>query len=205
MKALTKPQKILVVMSDLSHGKARALQYEDIVVKAFEQYPEDFQLRGYPQYPDSSDVHKPLYEMKRQGLVRAANKTFELTPQGLEAAHRLSHSQTSNKDRLTKPEEQEINRIVNSAAFQFFQTGKASAILDTDFYEYLGVTVRTSKGDFQGRLSNVEQAIRAHAEKRHDELSTTLTKLHEFLTNKFREEIAARKRGRKLKQIYVAL
>lgn len=192
MKALTKPQKLLAVMSDLCHGKSRALPYEDIVVKAFEQYPDDFQLRGYPQYPDSSDVHKPLYEMKRRGLVRAANKTFELTAQGLEAARGLSHSEASDKNRLTKPEEQEINRIINSAAFRFFRTGKASAILDTDFYEYLGVTVRTGKGDFQGRLSNVQQAVRAHSEKRHDQTSETLAYLHEFLIDKFKEEIVER-------------
>jgi hypothetical protein len=74
MKALSKPQRILAVMFDLSNGKPKALPYEDIVVAAFKRYPEDFQLRGYPQYPDSSDIHKPLYEMKRAGLIRAANK-----------------------------------------------------------------------------------------------------------------------------------
>ena len=193
MKTLSKPQKILAVMNDLGQGKTRALSYEDIVVKAFQRYPEDFQLRGYPQYPDSSDVHKPLYEMKRQGLVRAANKTFELTAQGVETARRLSHAPASDKDRLTKAEEQEITRIVSSAAFNFFQTGKVVAILDTDFYEYLGVTVRTGGGDFQGRLANVTQAVKAHAEKRRDELSAVLTKLHAFLIDKFHGEISERK------------
>jgi len=193
MKTLTKPQKILAVMFDLCKGKPRALQYEDIVVEAFKRYPEDFQLRGYPQYPDSSDVHKPLYEMKRQGLVRAANKMFELTAQGLEVARQLSHSKASDKDRLTKPDEQEINRITNSEAFRFFQDGKQNAILDTDFYEYLGVTVRTSKGDFQGRLTNVERAVRSHAEKRCNELSAALSRLHEYLMIRFRDEIEARK------------
>src|SRR5438093_7273838 len=112
MKDLNRPQKILAVMFDLSKGRTKALLYEDIVVAAFKQYPEDFQLRGYPQYPDSSDVHKPLYEMKQQGLLRSANKTFELTARGIEVAARLMHSERENKDRLTKLEETEINRIV---------------------------------------------------------------------------------------------
>src|SRR5712692_6196470 len=178
MRALSKPQRILAVMFDLCNGKPKALLYEDIVVAAFKKYPEDFQLRGYPQYPDSSDIHKPLYEMKRAGLVRAANKTFELTPQGLEAANQLLHSETSDRDRLTKAEEHEINRIISSAAFRLFQDGLRDSILDTDFYEYLGVTVRTSKGDFLGRLRNVEQAVQAHIDKRGDEVSKALKELH---------------------------
>ena len=103
MQALSRPQKILAVMFELCHGDATALQYEDIVVAVFKRYPEDFQLRGYPQYPDSSDVHKPLYEMKQQGLIRSANKTFELTPRGLEVASSLVHSARESKDRLTCP------------------------------------------------------------------------------------------------------
>ena len=192
MRALTKPQKILAVMFDLCHGEAKALQYEDIVVSAFKKYPEDFQLRGYPEYPDSSDIHKPLYEMKRAGLVRAANKTFQLTQQGLEAAQRLMHSTSSDKKRLTKSEEGEINRIVNSAAFQLFQDGRRDSILDTDFYEYLGVTVRTSDGDFWGRMRNVEQAVKAHKNKRRDALSSALDQLHRFLVSKFKEDLDAR-------------
>lgn len=193
MKALSKPQRILAVMFDLSNGKPKALSYEDIVVAAFKRYPEDFQLRGYPEYPDSSDIHKPLYEMKRAGLIRAANKTFELTPQGLEAAHQLLHSEASDRDRLTKAEEHEINRIVNSAAFRLFQDGLRDSILDTDFYEYLGVTVRTSKGDFLGRLRNVEQAVQAHISKRSDDLSKVLKELHAYLISKFEEDFDARK------------
>src|SRR5437867_2414376 len=144
MQTLSKPQKILAVMFDLCEGEPKALQYEDIVVGAFKQYPEDFQLRGYPEYPDSSDIHKPLYDMKRQGLLRSANKRFELTERGLEVAARMVHSPKDNKDRLTKSEESEINRITNSAAFRLFQEGQTDSILDTDFYEYLGITVRTS-------------------------------------------------------------
>jgi hypothetical protein len=155
-------------MFDLSEGEAKALQYEDIVVAAFERYGEDFQLRGYPQYPDSSDIHKPLYQMKQQGLLRSANKTFELTPRGLEVASKLVHAKSQDKDRLTKQEENEVNRILNSAAFRLYQEGRKESILDTDFHEYLGITVRTTRANCLGRLSNVEHAVAAHKKKRAD-------------------------------------
>ena len=131
--------------------------------------------------------------MKQQGLLRSANKTFELTPRGLEVASRLVHSEAQNKDRLTKLEENEVNRILNSAAFRLFQEGRKDSILDTDFYEYLAITVRTSRANCLGRLTNVEHAIRAHEEKRADELSTALRSLHAFLLAKFKPEIESRK------------
>ncbi len=193
MKPLSKPQKILSVMFNLSKGESKPLLYEDIVVTAFQRYPEDFQLRGYPQYPDSSDIHKPLYSMKQDGLVRSANKSFLLTPRGLDVARNLLGLVDAQRDRLTKPEENEINRILKSQAFQLFQEGQVARILDTDFYEYLGVSVRTPKSDFLGRMSTVEQAIGAHTAKRNDTASAALGKLHEWLMSHFQDEIKTRK------------
>jgi hypothetical protein len=193
MKTLTKPQKILAVMFDLNNGKSTALSYEDIVVAAYEKYPNAFHLRGYPQYPNSSDIHKPLYDMKKKGLVRIADKTFELTERGLDVAQQLFHSKATDTEQLTRQEEHEINRIVKSAAFRLYGEQKLNSILDTDFYEYLGVSVRTGKGDFCGRLSNVNHAVQAHASKRSDELSAALKELHTFLMSKFGEEVKLRK------------
>lgn len=191
--SLSKPQKILSVMFELSAGDSKALQYEDIVVSAFQRYPEDFQLRGYPQYPDSSDIHKPLYSMKRDGLVRSANKSFQLTPRGIDVARNLFSLSAPARDRLTKTEENEINRILKSQAFQLYQNGESAKILDTDFYEYLGVSVRTAKGDFLGRLATVDQAISAHRSKRNDQVSEGLAELHGWIISHFAGEIAARK------------
>jgi hypothetical protein len=191
--SLSKPQKILSVMFQLSKGDSKPLQYEDIVVTAFHRYPEDFQLRGYPQYPDSSDIHKPLYSMKRNGLVRSANKSFQLTPRGMDVARTLLNVAEAGRDRLTKPEENEINRILKSQVFELFQKGEIDKILDTDFYEYLGVSVRTAKGDFLGRLATVEQAVTAHRSKRNDGVSEALTKIHKWIVDRFEGEIAARK------------
>jgi hypothetical protein len=192
MKPTSKPQKILSVMFDLSHGESKPLLYEDIVVAAFQRYPEDFQLRGYPQYPDSSDIHKPLYKMKREGLIRSANKSFQLTPRGLDVAGNFLGVSDAGRDRLTKPEESEINRILKSQAFQLFQQGRTDEILDTDFYEFLGVSVRTPRSDFLGRVRTVEEAIAAHQTTRHDEASDALIKLQEWMVARFKDEIKAR-------------
>ena len=102
-KAVSKSQKILAVMYELSEGDSKPLHYEDIVVAAFRHHPQDFQLRGYPEFPDSSDLHKPLYAMKRDGLVRSASdKSFLLTARGLEVARELVGVEEAPRDRLTK-------------------------------------------------------------------------------------------------------
>src|SRR2546427_2857328 len=110
-----RPGKILVAMLKLSNGTTKSLKYEEIVVKAFQLFPDEFALRGYPQFPDSSDVHKPLYGvLKRGGMVRAANKTFSLTQRGVETAHRLVESagqtleRARSADRMTRDVQLEV-------------------------------------------------------------------------------------------------
>jgi len=181
-------------MYELSDGDSKPLHYEDIVVAAFRSYPQDFQLRGYPDFPDASDLHKPLYAMKRDGLVRSASdKSFLLTPRGLEVARELIGGREAQHDRLTKREENEVKRITKSQAFYLFQKESAIKILDTDFYEYLGASVRTPKGDFLGRLTIVEQVVTMHREKINDPLSTVLAALHCLMVERFKDEIQARK------------
>ena len=193
-RTLSKAQKILAVMFELARGQSKPLHYEDIVVFAFRKHPQDFQLRGYPEYPDSSDLHKPLYAMKRDGLVRSASdKSFILTGRGIEVARELIGTAETPHDRLTKQEENEIKRITKSPTFDLFQRGEAAKLLDTDFYDYLGASVRTPKGDFLGRLAVVEEAVRAHQAKINDPLSETLSALHKWMVDRFQHEIEARR------------
>ena len=162
-----RPEKILVAMYQLSKGTTRPQKYEDIVVQAFKLFPDEFALRGYPEYPDSSDIHKPLYGvLKRQGFTRSAHKSFALTQRGVEEAARLvnaagtSLEQARTGDRLTRDVKSELERMLRSDAFVFYSGGKSDKILDTDFYAFLGCTVRTPRNDFLGRLSSVESALK---------------------------------------------
>src|SRR6266581_4132870 len=165
---LQRPEKIILAMSNLSGGSSKPLRYEDIVVKAFQMFPQDFALRGYSQYPDSSDIHKPLYgPLKRAGYILAGNKQFRLTPKGVERGKMLSNEGKSvskgTPQRLSRDKEAELQRIYQTEALQLFIERKGDKILDTDFYSYLGVTVRTERNEFLGRLSTVEDAISSAA------------------------------------------
>lgn len=188
----SKPEKILIAMYAISKGKTTPCRYEDIVVKAFKMFQKDFQLRGYPKYPDSSDIHKPLYgTLKSKGLVRSANKTFMLTEKGISLAASLtgnvsaSEYDDAKKRRLTRDMEQEIIRVRQSEACKLYFSDKKDAILDTDFYGYLGVSVRTGKNDFIGRLNSVAEAVETYAKMDSNPESRGLLELHKFLLSKF--------------------
>lgn len=196
---LTRSQKILITLFELSRGSSKQIRFEDIAVGVFKRFPSDFQLRGYPEYPDTGDiVHKPLYsDLKKNGYVLSGNKYFSLTKKGITYGKILlkNHDsgyfvpKTKNKSiKFTADQQKELDRLKQSSAVELYLTGKKEDILDIDFYTYLGVTVRTDKNSFLGRLSAVEDAIRATGNK-NGSLHKNLQACHEFLLDKFKENI----------------
>lgn len=197
-----RPEKIVVAMFRLTGGEIKPLNYEDIVVEAFKLFPDEFALRGHPQYPDSSDIHKPLYgPLKRKGLVVVANKRFSLTPRGIEFARQLVETAGSkitekrDPNRLSSDVKDEVELMLASDAVQFFKDGKQSEIIDTDFYTFLGCTVRTGRNDFLGRLKTVEDAVAACLKLKQPspEVAKNLGEVLAFLKNQFKDIIARKK------------
>ena len=163
-KGRERQEKILRAIFEVAGGTTRVCAYEDIVVKAWKMWPEEFGLRGYDhQYPDSSDLHKPLYgPLKREGLVRSSNKKFGLTERGLAAVERLQSGgepRLADRGRLERDEKAEILRLVDRSAVRMLPNPEQ--LLDTDLYDFYGVTVRTKPAEFAGRLNTVDAAIDA--------------------------------------------
>jgi len=186
----------LLILFRLSKGTGRKIRFEDIAVSAFKAFPQDFQLKGYPEYPDSGDIiHKPLYsELKKGGYVLSGNKYFSLTKKGLEKGEALDQSVLGSKEfksdavKFTPAQQTEIENILSSTAYKLFSENKSDDILDIDFYNYLGVTVRTGKYDFLGRLNSVEDAINAVGVRKPD-LGKNLLRLHKFILDKFKSNV----------------
>jgi hypothetical protein len=197
-KGRERQEKILQAIYEVAGRTTRACAYEDIVVQAWKMWPEEFGLRGYVnEYPDSSDLHKPLYgPLKREGLVRSANKKFSLTPSGLEVAQRLRDGvQTvAGRGRLTRPQAQEIQRLSNLAAIELADTPEE--LLDTDLYEFYTVTVRTPPADFAGRVTTVDTAIDASLKHKDPSIEpekvVAVAKARDALRDKFTTLIATR-------------
>lgn len=188
---LNRSDKILLVLYDLSGGTTKKLHFEDLVVALLKKYPGDFALKGYPEYPDSEGVSKEFYRgktMKNSGLINYSNRIFSLTDRGLSYVENIRKAKTnlssSSAKTLSRFAEKEIDRIASTEGFGLFSMNEPQKISDTDFFNYLGITPRTSKGDFEGRIGTIEQLIK-EIKKQIDipPLHEKLIAYHNFLIN----------------------
>lgn len=183
-------EKIIVLLLELSAGTKKKIRYEDIVIGLFKKFPEDFHLRGYNEYPDSDIVNKRLYDVKKRGLITGANRVFMLTDSGLELAERIkkeiSKKSIVSPNRFSRSTESELARIKTLEGFLLFSKGEEDKISENDFYNYLGVTVRTPKNSFIGRMNTIKDIMREVKNKKDSvPLTSQMLKYHEFLFNKF--------------------
>ena len=186
---LSRADKILLFLYEFGKGTRAKIRYEDIVVGLFKKYPHDFQLKGYTEYPDSGDlVHKPLYDFKKKGYVDAVNKVFSLTDRGVELAQQRAGQGHTNsgktKDRLSRSSETEIVRIKGLEGYELFCRGEKNKLSDNDFYNYLGVTVRTNPNSFKGRMESINAFITEIKQNASDPVYANVLAYHDFLTVK---------------------
>jgi hypothetical protein len=195
--ALSKEQKVLLALYRLWKQGRKKVRYEDIVVQVFKDYSSDFHLKGYPEFPDTGDaVHKPLYDYRKRGMVSASNKMFSLTPHGvaeaekLQAAERGSPASKEPRHRLERVAQIEIERVKQLESFKLFLSGRHEDIIDADLFEYLGVSVRSSKNDFIGRLETMKSVMNSVKESGlKDPVLLGASRFHEFMMNRFENDI----------------
>jgi len=85
--------------------------------------------------------------------------------------------------------------MLNSAAFKLYSDGSGERILDTDFYAFLGCTVRTPANDFFGRLNVTDEAVKT-ARRTHyprTEAAVALQSAWSYIGQRFNELIERRK------------
>lgn len=198
--------KLIEAMYRLMPEEPRMVTYEDIVVKAWEMYPDDFGLRGYSdRYPDASDIHKPLYNvLKSRGWAKTGppgQKKFALTPLGWEGA-RLRFGQgprqQAESGRLSRISQQELQHLRSTIAVKYFMSGSTAELLDTDFYDFYRTSVRAKAQEFEGRLASVKSAL-AEGLAKDAPAAKELSLVDEFLRERFASLVRA-KTDRKRKE-----
>lgn len=191
-KELSNREKLLCVIYEMLSGKQGTLKYEDISVKAFMRYPNEFQLRGYPKYPDTEHTSKRIYDLRKEGLIQVRNKFVTLTGKGITYAKQIIKTQSKPQKlhhKLSRDIMSEIDRIKNTDAFQLFATDKRDQIVDTDFFAYLGTTVRTERTDFKARIKTIQDVIETI---KTNNAYKTIVDLHNYLLERFKDTIKAK-------------
>ena len=193
-----RPRMILEALYALSPDGPHLVTYEDIVVKAWELYPDDFGLRGYSdRFPDASDIHVSLYkELKSGGLVATGptrQKKFKLTNAGWDLAATLFSAADvqgpASTGRMSRSGSQEFQHLERATATQLFLTGQTDDILDTDFFAFYRTSVRAPARDFESRLAQTRRAL-DEAVATDTPRAKELVAVDEFLRDRFADIIA---------------
>jgi hypothetical protein len=196
-QSLSRSQKIILELYNLSKEEKKNIKLEDIAVALFRKYPDEFHLEGYPEYPYSGDsIQRALYEFRQKGIVEANNKIFSLTKRGLVYVSQLRSFLKEGEDNLYYEEElsryikEETKRIVALESFKMFINNEKASITDTDFYKYLDVTVRTKRSDFLGKLNNRNEFIKElKSVKFKKSFYKEIIKYHNFMIRNFKHII----------------
>ena len=190
---IKKGEKILLVLLDLSEGSRKNMKFEDIVVALFKKFPDSFHLKGYKEYPDSGDsIKRRLYTFRDDGLLLVNNMIFSLTDKGIDTVKKIQHSihgkKPIEKENFDRYIQKEINRIQNLQSFKMFINDEINKILDTDFFDYLGLSVRSERMNFKARL-NLLNEVSKILHSRKEKLFQLIVNFHEFMMERFKEEI----------------
>jgi hypothetical protein len=186
--------KILICLFEMTKGMKDKMKYEDLVVGLFKKFPNDFHMKGYPEYPDASDsTQRSLYTQKQKGHILVTNKIFSLTDSGIDyVSALLVESDTNaggskNSSRQSRTIDVEVDRIKRLEGFKLFFVGSETKITETDMYRYLGVTAKTSASSFHGRVQVINEAITQIRNNLNDPMFTKIVAYHDFLLAKFQK------------------
>jgi hypothetical protein len=189
IKKATLKDKLLDVICKMEVKRAQTLKNEDVYVKAFKAYPDDFHLRGYREYPDTEIMSKRIYDLRKAGFIQITKKFIKLTEKGrnqVKLSKGKSIQRGEIKNALSRDVENEVKRILQTEAYKLFMAGKQNEIVDSDLYAFLGAAVKTERTTFEARIQTVNDAIQAYCKiYGHDELLG----LSDYLFDKFKDII----------------
>ena len=79
---------ILFVLYSLPN---KGSSFEKLTKECFNQFPQVFSLRNYPQLPDTRKLDRPLRTLRKRKLIKGDPQTFfSLTPRGKEEAQEIA-------------------------------------------------------------------------------------------------------------------
>lgn len=147
---------------------AREISDSDIVATCFLMFPKRFELKGYPQWPDSSVIAKRWIDCRAKGLIAGSTKDgFTLTPKGLKLAERvgkiLGSKEIGNpklRSDLRSRSGHFVREIENSIAYKtYLAQGPNAEIAEYDFRGMLLCTMESSPSTLRNNLSQFKAHV----------------------------------------------
>jgi len=143
---------------------------EDLVVAAWQSYPDTFGLPGHTDgdgrtiYPDSNRVFAEIMGSKpirqRGYLIKVGNKMYQLTEAGTHYAGALrSPTGGAEKVGLGRDTKDELERLLKAKATEKFRGDRAEDITFHDACGFWKISARSTAIEFTGRYRNIEKLL----------------------------------------------
>ena len=205
-EGLTVDVRILLAAATLP---AAGFTAEELVVAAFNEFPKDFCLMGFPQYPDSNKVLTQVTTagrglQKKGWLTQIGTKKYQLTGEGRRRLESLSSREVQEGIRAEDRDLAEmLLHWLRSEALEKFRIGKTADITEREALAYWRLTSGSSAARAHRVLAVAESAARflcanvdagKHTQIHHMRLvspsqAQQLVNLHEYLKGRFKEAL----------------
>lgn len=190
---ISQAKMVLLATYRVSQMVGNRIPFEDLVIQAWKDYPDQFSLRDHPEHPDSYRVYNRIYTtlITERWLVSLRKQVYRLTDKGMGIARELeSRSSVKDKEGTTKPnnltrdEEEFFNHAVRSRALAAWKQNKKADLIDYDarlFFQFsTGTPVRERKRKLENAHDAIEKAVTLGLPE-----ATALNDLFQFFTKKF--------------------
>jgi len=190
---LSHAERVLLAIYRVSNGTANRVPFEEIVIRAWKDFPKQFSLNNHPEYPDAYPVSKRLTsDLVTSRLVTSVSKeVYRLTYKGLETAEEIENrlagekvEESSTKTLLNREQEDIIKHVVRSRTFLTWKQDKKDDLIDYDarmFFQFsTGTQVRARQRKVETVKETIEKAVLLEMKD-----ASALKELCDFLIQKF--------------------
>ena len=167
-KKLTKADKLLLSAAKLEERGERPFSAEQLAVEGWRQFPEDFALQGYPQYPDSNRVYSLIMGSKplrnRGWLRKVGTKMYQLSEAGMIAAESLEDKSDSTQQvgsSLSRQQKALLNRLNSAAATRKVREEDPDSLVFSDACAFWQISSRSNSKTFNTRVESIESVLDA--------------------------------------------
>jgi hypothetical protein len=182
---------VLLALARAAGWQTAKVPYEDLVLQAWHDFPQQFSLRNHPEHPDASDIHKRLYQSLKQAghIVVLGNKFFRPTTDGIARARALDAALKGleiphESERLSREDQRVLEHALASRAFATWSAKDSDKLIDYDARMFFQFSTGTPVDE---RRRRVESSLRAlkKAERLHIPDAADLLALGNYLASQF--------------------
>jgi hypothetical protein len=165
-KPLTIVDRILLAAAELAE-RGESFSAEDLVVSAWQLWPDQFGLQGHPEHPDSNRVLTKIMggdsPLRKRGLLeKLGTKRYRLTRSGLMSAAELRNRDAvaGARQRLVSLDRELVvilSRMIHSTALARFV--QHQDLTFGDVCRLLNISPRSTAGQLAARREDAVQAI----------------------------------------------